>query len=742
MILGDFELRREIGRGGMGTVYEAWQRSLQRIVAVKVLERHVSATAKAVIRFQREAQAAAKLHHTHIVPIYAQAETDGVYYYAMEFIEGCGLNAIIADLRGTAAPDASTVDLAETVALSPSRGAVIRTRSASDGRTLLGYQDPALALGVRIMTAEDFHDIAWHLADVADALEYAHQRGVIHRDIKPHNLLLGVDGRMRISDFGLARLAEQPGVTITGEVIGSPLYMSPEQISGNPENVDHRADIYSLGATMYEWLTLRPPYPGETRERVISMILSSEPAALRSLNTAVPQDLETICLKAVERNRERRYQTAAEMRDDLRRYLASRPIVAKRTGVALRAAKFVGRHQLTSLTAVAAVIALSLSWALHVKQQTVRQQTAVAVQAKESEDLVLDLISRLPLELRGPLRMAEAAVPMATGMLQSEQAESILGGANGGDGSASSIGSPAALARRAAGELYKTVAPPNWPVSPSAGEDEAATHLKEAVERSVAGNAEEALKLLDKYLEVKPDDFEARQLHALLSGQVGRYDRMASDADYLLALRGQAPNGFLWRGLALLLLDQVDRSLEDLSQASAMDRESPWAKALRGLALVQVGRALEALPYFEEVLSPGAPGPGLVVARLGRAMANAAAGRPQDAVADATEVIRVEPNNADALTIRGDCYLLLADFAAAASDFQRAMNIAGRTPALGIKYLSAVLQQRHFAETKNAQPDAKGDPAADPDEGSSRGPLLDWFSRKVRPRTGGRGGNP
>ena len=152
MILGDFELRREIGRGGMGTVYEAWQRSLQRIVAVKVLERHVSATAKAVLRFQREAQAAAKLHHTHIVPIYAQAETDGVYYYAMEFIEGCGLNAIIADLRGTAGPDASTVDLAETVALSPSREAVIRTRSASDGPTLLGYQDPALALGVRIRT--------------------------------------------------------------------------------------------------------------------------------------------------------------------------------------------------------------------------------------------------------------------------------------------------------------------------------------------------------------------------------------------------------------------------------------------------------------------------------------------------------------------------------------------------------------------------------------------------------------
>ena len=167
-----------------------------------------------------------------------------------------------------------------------------------------------------------------------------------------------------------------------------------------------------------------------------------------------------------------------------------------------------------------------------------------------------------------------------------------------------------------------------------------------------------------------------------------------------------------------------------------MDREFPWAKALRGLALVQIGRALEALPYFEEVLSGS---PGLVVARLGRAMANFAAGRHQDAVADATEVIRVEPDNADALTIRGDCYLALADFAAAASDFQRAMSIAGRTPALGLRYLSAVLQQRRLG----AQPDAKIDPGnADPDEGSSRGPLLDWLSRKIRPRSGGHGGQP
>lgn len=732
----------------MGTVYEAWQRSLQRMVALKVLARHVSATPKAVVRFQREAQAAAKLHHTHIVPIFAQGEADGMYYYAMEFIEGDGLNAIIAKLRNKQAMDATTVDLAETVALTPGGSASqdakapLNDAPAARSGAVLAASDSAVWT-----STEDFHNIARHLADVADALDYAHQRGVIHRDIKPHNLLLGVDGRMQISDFGLARLAEQPGVTLTGEVIGSPLYMSPEQITGNPDDVDHRADIYSLGATMYEWLTLRPPYPGETRERVIGMILSSDPAPLRSLHSAIPLDLETICLKAIERNRERRYSTAGEMRDDLRHYLASRPIVAKRTGLAARALKFVGRHQLTSLSAAAVVIASLLGWALYMEQKTVKKQTAVAAQAKESQDLVLDLIRQLPWELRGPLRAAEAAMPMVKGVVQSDQASSLLGTSNASEAAASAVGTPIAIARRAASELYKTVAPDNWPAGASLGDDDAATHLNEAVSRWAAGDAEDALKLLNTYLEVKPDDFEARQLRTLVCSQLGQYAHMAADADYLLAMQGSASNGLLWRGLALLLLDQVDSSLEDLGQAAKMDRSATWAKTLRGLALLRIDRPSEALPYFEEVLSSGAPGPTSVVGRMGRALARSAMGKHADAVADATEVIRLEPNNADALTIRGECYLLLADFGAAAVDFQRAMTIAGRTTTLSMNYLSAVLQQRQQSQAKPGQdalqPDAKiNADTTDPDEDSSSGPLLDWFSRKLRPRSGGGAGGP
>ncbi len=732
ILLGDFELRREVGRGGMGTVYEAWQKSLQRTVALKVLARHVSATPKAVLRFQREAQAAAKLHHTHIVPIFAQGEADGVYYYAMEFIEGSGLNAIIATLRGTASPEASTVDLAETVALTTSREAPRGAGTHPSGSSVSAKVSDSTT---RIL-ADDFQNIARHLADVADALDYAHVRGVVHRDIKPHNLLLGVDGRMQISDFGLARLAEQPGVTVTGEVIGSPLYMAPEQITGNPDEVDHRADIYSLGATMYEWLTLRAPYPGETRERVISMILSSEPSPLRSLNAAIPLDLETICLKALEKNRERRYASAAEMRDDLRRFLLSRPIVAKRSGIAERTLKFIGRHQLTSLSAAAAVVALSLGWALYVEQKTSQKQAAVAEQAKQSEEFVLDWISSLPPEIRGPLLMAEKAMPVV-----SAQAGSLLKATGSSEGGVSS-GTPQALAIMAAGEFYKAVARENWPSTGLPADDDAANHLNEALARWTAGDAEDALKLLDAYLAVHPDDFDARELHALICSQLGQYTLMVTDAEYLLAMRGSVSNGLLWRGLGLLLLDQVDSSLKDIEQAAALERGPGWAKILHGLALLQLGKPAEALGSFEVVLGAS---PGSVVGRLGRAMARYGLGNHLEAVIDATEVIKLEPTNADALTIRGDCYIALAQYAEAAGDYQRAMTITGRTATLSMKYISAMVQQRQLnqAKTDPSRPEARSTPGTtDPDEDSSRGPLLDWFSRKLRPRSGGGTGSP
>src|SRR5262249_8762432 len=179
-----------------------------------------------------------------------------------------------------------------------------------------------------------FDAVARLIAEVADALDYAHQQGVIHRDIKPSNLLLSPGGRLSLNDFGLARMLEQPGMTLTGEFVGTPAYMSPEQVTAGRTPLDHRTDIYSLGATLYELLTLQRPFPGERRDQVLAQILHKDPTAPRRVNKKVPKDLETICLKALEKDPDRRYQTAGQMAEDLRRYLNRFAIAARRTGPA------------------------------------------------------------------------------------------------------------------------------------------------------------------------------------------------------------------------------------------------------------------------------------------------------------------------------------------------------------------------------------------------------------------------
>src|SRR5215472_13781150 len=288
----------------MGVVYEARQVSLNRKVALKVLSGGLGMTSHAVQRFRREAEAAAKLHHTNIVPVYATGEQDGTHFYAMELIEGPSLNHVIRQLRqapgkgpagaGPAPPEPVTGDPA-------SSGAAL-TGPYVEG---LGPSSASAAGGSSTQLSSGGHyfdTVARMVAEVADALEHAHQHGVIHRDIKPSNLLLSPDGRLAVNDFGLARVLEQPGVTITGEFVGTPAYMSPEQITAGRTPLDHRTDIYSLGATLYELLALRPPFAGERRDQVLAQIMHKEPAPPRKLNPKVPVDLETICLKCLEKD--------------------------------------------------------------------------------------------------------------------------------------------------------------------------------------------------------------------------------------------------------------------------------------------------------------------------------------------------------------------------------------------------------------------------------------------------------
>jgi WD40 repeat protein len=340
--LGDFCLLREVGRGGMGVVYEAEQISLGRRVALKVLPFAGALAPRLQRRFQNEARAAACLHHPNIVPVHAVGADRGVHYYAMQFIDGQTLAALIQDRRR-----------AEEVGASPGPASTLADR-ASPGKTV--SETGPVARDQRAAVRE----VARLGVQAAEALDHAHGQGVVHRDIKPANLMVDAEGRLWVTDFGLAHVQGDGGMTATGDVLGTLRYMSPEQALARRELVDHRTDLYSLGVTLYELLTLRPAVPGEDRQELLQRIAHEEPVPARRLNPAVPVDLDTVLGRAMAKEPSERYATARELANDLQRFLDDRPVLARRPTLALRLRKWARRHRalVVSLTVSAALLLL------------------------------------------------------------------------------------------------------------------------------------------------------------------------------------------------------------------------------------------------------------------------------------------------------------------------------------------------------------------------------------------------
>ncbi len=352
--LGDYRLVREVGRGGMGVVYEAVQISLGRRVALKVLPFAAALDPRQLQRFKNEAQAAAQLHHAHIVPVHGVGCERGVHFYAMHFIEGSTLAALIAGLR----------DNDEGRSSNDKR---MPNPQAPTEETLVGLRHSTLEIlsSFKLPNASFFRTVAQLGIQAAEALDYAHRQGIIHRDIKPANLLLesragGVNPLVLwIADFGLAKLQGQGSLTLSGDVVGTLRYMSPEQALAKYAQVDERTDLYSLGATLYELLTLEPAFPGQDREELLRQIAFEEPRPLRRLNAAIPVELETIILKAMAKSPEERYASAQELADDLRRFLDDRPIQARRPSLRQRAVKWARRHK-TVVRAALVVLLLAV----------------------------------------------------------------------------------------------------------------------------------------------------------------------------------------------------------------------------------------------------------------------------------------------------------------------------------------------------------------------------------------------
>ena len=320
-VLGEFELIEEIGRGGMGVVYRARQAALERVVAVKVLELGLTTSPRDVDRFLREARASAKLQHDGIVPVHSVGRVGNAHYFAMELVP-----------RG---------DLAGELQRQAEGGEACYPRPGEPGHVRFAVE---------------------RIAGVAEALQYAHGRGVVHRDIKPQNLLIGDDDELKLVDFGLAKDESQGSISRTGEVLGTPFYMSPEQARARREGIDHRTDVYSLGTVLYELLTLRKAVAGDSVDEVLSQILQREPVPLRKLNPAVPRDLELVCAKAMAKEPAERYATAGEFAADLHRLLQLEPIEARPPHPLRRLQRFLRRHRWRLAGAVAVLLALAAGW--------------------------------------------------------------------------------------------------------------------------------------------------------------------------------------------------------------------------------------------------------------------------------------------------------------------------------------------------------------------------------------------
>ncbi len=307
---GDYELLEEIGRGGQGVVYRARQKSLNRTVALKVIGLGHWATEAHLKRFRREAEAAASLEHSGIVPIYEVGEHDGSCYFSMKFVQGGQLDELVK-------------------------------------------REPM-----------PIRRVAELIAKVARTVHYAHEHRILHRDIKPGNILLDQKGEPHLTDFGLARLVEtESTVTRTLEVLGTPSYMAPEQATGNNAQLTAATDVYGLGAVFYQLLTGHPPFAGGTTYETIRLLLDTEPRQPRLWSPKVDRDLSTICLKCLEKDPKRRYSSALALAEDLERWLKHEPILARRTGLVTRGRKWVRRNPTSALLAASLVaLAAATGW--------------------------------------------------------------------------------------------------------------------------------------------------------------------------------------------------------------------------------------------------------------------------------------------------------------------------------------------------------------------------------------------
>jgi serine/threonine protein kinase/Tfp pilus assembly protein PilF len=659
MDFGDYELLEQIGRGGQGVVFRARQKSLNRTVALKVISLGHWASKTHLKRFRLEAEAAARLEHPGIVPIHEVGERDGQCYFSMKFVEGGQLDEVVKQ------------------------------------------------------TPMSIRQAAELIAKVARTVHYAHEHGILHRDIKPGNILLDQKGEPHLTDFGLARLVEtESTMTRTMEVLGTPSYMAPEQAVGNNAAVSSVTDVYGLGAVLYQLLTGQPPFAGGTTYETIKLLLDTEPRQPRQLNPKIDRDLSTICLKCLEKDPKRRYSSALALAEDLERWLKHEPIQARRTGIFTRGRKWVRRNpsiavMAASLFALAAPLGLMI-W----KSEFIRQPVTTGIAVLPFENLSPDpdnayfadgiqdeILTRLAsiAELRVISRTSTQRYQSRPRNLA--EIAKQLGVANVLEGSV----------QKAADQVRVNVQLINaqtdshlWAESYDRKftdilglESEIAKRIAEALQAKLTGREEQALAVkptsnpeaYDVYL--RGLAFEARGLSALpTSYSLGLFEKAI--AFYERAVQLDPNFALAWARLSradgLLYFNRTntawaarrDAAKRALENAQKLEPDSPETLLALGYYQYRVLRDYESAKTTFGRVSKMLPGNSQVCLALGFVARRE--GHWDQSVAYFEQALALDPRNVELLSLAAHNYAMLRQFAAALKLYDRALDITPNDP--------------------------------------------------------------
>ncbi len=602
LTIGRYRVIREIARGGMGIVYHAYDPEMRREIALKVI-RHDEAGPRTVERLRREAVAAARLGHPNIVRVYDVGEAEGMQYLAMEYVEGTSMERLVR------------------------------------------RRDPDRDALARLLVA------------IARAVDHGHQHGIVHRDLKPANILVDGDGRPVVTDFGLAKVLDaETLLTRSGLVLGTPVYMAPEQAQGQVSRISARTDVYALGVMLYEILTGTVPHEGEDVMDVYRRIVEDEPVPPRALRSEIPAGMEAVCLKAIEKEPSARYATAAAFADDLERAIAGRPVLARPSGAAVRAARRLRRHPRTAAVVVALGAAVAVSVGL-----LARGDPSAGLEAKRREAAPLVEQARELLETAEKLYQV-AGKPPVEAYERAGEALALLAKAR-------------AIAEVAGAALLEG--------------DAAAMRYRISHERTDFAAAEEAYGRADApfrlgrlRLERYQDLTDAREI----SNSADRRNRVIVYDD--------PPEATAIRDAALTDFDRAPGPFADAARA-AMRREWAAAAESAGIALArerlaydalfdlhrvraracrELGRPADALPHADEMvrLRPADP-----AVRHQRGLTLAAADRLEDAIRDLDYVVERLPHLPGPIVSRGLCRMWRKDFDGSIADFSRMVEARG-----------------------------------------------------------------